>query len=198
MARPINPGPPLKANTAIAKSSANVPHVLPAMMRVNRRAGAPAGPPAAAPPPAPSPVDVPMAPPPADAAPAMAHVATMAPAPAPLPPLPSPMFEDTVAAGDAPLSEPPPVPMADGAIPPPMPAVDTTAAEAAAHELHKDADQAADAEHKLDSLKGKMLGEVGGAVHEGPRVQAAIQGFVASERANLHNLETELENAALS
>merc|ERR1719321_988069 len=116
----------------------------------------------------------------------------MAPAPAPLPPLPSPMFEDEAAEGDAHLTEPPPVPMAPVAAMPVVPVAESAAAATAANELHKDADQAADAENKLDHLKGKMLGDLGGVVHEGPRIQAAIEGFVASERANLHNLETEL------
>lgn len=190
MVRPIIPGSSPTANRVTARSSTNVPHTLPALRRVNRRAGAPGGAaPAMPPPPEPplqaEPPPLPLAPPPADAPPAVA------PAPAPLPPADPPMFDPAVAA------EPPPVPVE----PPPAaeaPVVESAAAEEAAHELEKDADQAGAAEDKLSHLKGMMAGKLGGDIHEGPRIQAAIEGFVASERANLHNLETELENAALA
>lgn len=119
----------------------------------------------------------------------------MAPAPADLPA--APVAPAAPAAGEPLLMEPPPPPPPmDGALPPPV--VESEAAQEAAAELGKDADQAANAEDKLDHLKSKMLGEMGGPAVEGPRIQSAIEGFVVKERANLHNLETELENAALA
>lgn len=204
LARPINvviPGAPPQQKPVTAKSGVNVQHSLPAVQRVNRRVGAPAGAPGAAPPPLePPPPSAPpaMAPPPADAPPGTIGMEPMAPAPAEPPPVPlAPAPASAPAAGEPLFAEPPAVPegLGLGAEPPP---VMSGAAIDAAAELEKDANQAAATENKLDTLKNKMLGEMGGPAAEGPKIQAAIGGFVARERMNLHNLETELQNAALA
>merc|ERR1719453_245342 len=97
------------------------------------------------------------------------------------------------------LDEPPLVPsnIAPAPAPAPAPMPMSMPVDSPTVELERDANQAGNAAFNLEHLKATLGVKLSGAAHEGPKIQEAIKGFVSSERANLQNLETELENAAL-